>query len=449
MFIGREAELKFLNHYYGLSGSQLLIVYGQKGVGKTALLKHFSKDIGYCYYQARACSGREQRYQWGAELQAAQAKLSRYPEYQELFEGALSAQSLSPGRSKKQIGIIDEFQYLVKGDEEFFPELVRFVRNRQKDNPCMIILSTSASGWVENNMLQRIGASASALSGLLKVRELKFQDIMKVFPEYSRENGMLIYAALGGVAGLWQSFSPELSAGENIIRHLIDKYSRLYREISVYMAEELREPAVYNTILAAMAKDCTKLNDIYRHTGFSRAKISVYLKNLMELDLVEKIYSFESEGYANTKKGIYRISNSYVRFYFRYLFPNQSRLRELSPEEFYHCVVEDSYADFTEEAYRRICREQMAESYASVGEWIGKTGNLDIVARDTKGNITICSCSYGRQMTIQDYEWLAYHIRQAKLKPARVILFCEKGFDGGLGQMARESNVILRSILSE
>ena len=55
-----------------------------------------------------------------------------------------------------------------------------------------------------------------------------------------------------------------------------------------------------------MARDCNKLNDIYRHTGFSRAKISVYLKNLMELDLAEKVYSYDTEGRSDTQKGIYR-----------------------------------------------------------------------------------------------------------------------------------------------
>ena len=64
MFIGREAELKFLEHYYVGEGSQILVVYGQKGVGKTTLLKHFTEGKKSAYYLARACAAREQRYQW-------------------------------------------------------------------------------------------------------------------------------------------------------------------------------------------------------------------------------------------------------------------------------------------------------------------------------------------------------------------------------------------------
>ena len=41
MIIGRTTELKYLNNYYDRAGSQILVVYGQKHVGKKALLKEF------------------------------------------------------------------------------------------------------------------------------------------------------------------------------------------------------------------------------------------------------------------------------------------------------------------------------------------------------------------------------------------------------------------------
>ena len=68
-----------------------------------------------------------------------------------------------------------------------------------------------------------------------------------------------------------------------------------------WLSEELRETAVYDTILATLADGRHgKLNDMYAHTGFSRAKISVYLKNLMELELVEKVLGYDFEGYERT-----------------------------------------------------------------------------------------------------------------------------------------------------
>lgn len=442
MLIGREAELKFLEHYYVGEGSQILVVYGQKGVGKTTLLKHFTEGKKSAYYLARACAAREQRYQWATELLEQGYSIKKYPEYQELFSCVLPEEEAG-----KQVMVIDEFHHALKADDTFMEKLTHFLKER-KNSPVLVLLCTSASGWVENNMIQKIGSLASALNGLLKVREMKFADMCRIFPGYSLTDGIECYAALGGIPGLWNSFSDKLSARDNIIHNILDRESRLYEEMTMYMAEELREPAVYNTLLAAMARGCNKLNDIYEHTGFSRAKISVYLKNLMELDLVEKVFSFESGGYANAQKGIYRIANPYVRFYFRFLFPNQSMLQKLDSQEFYEKMVKDYYPDFVEETYRKICREQLSGGYSYVGEWLGKTGSIDIVAKDTEGHITVAACSYARIMTYEDYEWLLFQLKKAMIKADSIRLFCEKDFDKRLKLEAASGKVKLQHIIS-
>ncbi len=348
---------------------------------------------------------------------------------------------------EKQILIIDEFHYMVKGGDAFVPELLAFLGQRLSNQQVMVILATSASGWVENSMIKKMGSAAHSLNGLLKVHEMKFEEMRRIYKGYSRAEALQNYAVLGGIPGLWNSFSEKLGTGENIIQFMLAKESRLYDAVSLILSEELREPAVYNTILAAMARGCNKLNDIYRHTGFSRAKISVYLKNLMELDLVEKVFSFETEGYENAQKGIYRISNHYVRFYFRFLYPNLSLLENISPQDFYERAIADGFPEFMEESYRKICREALMEGTVSVGEWIGKEGNLDIVARDVRGNMIVAGCSYARRVTYEDYEWLQFCAEKARVKPSRIILFGEQGFDGRLRDEEVAGRVELQHII--
>ena len=140
--------------------------------------------------------------------------------------------------------------------------------------------------------------------------------MMEYFSGFSMEQCIEAYAVLGGIPGLWNHFSDKLSIKENICRNILDSKAFLFGEGQRMVEEELRETGVYNTILSSIAAGNHKLNDLYLHTEFSRAKISVYLKNLMELELVEKIFSYDTEGKANTQKGIYRISNHFVHFYF-------------------------------------------------------------------------------------------------------------------------------------
>ncbi|MDE6925972.1 MAG: ATP-binding protein [Acetatifactor sp.] len=440
-FVGRSTELQFLNEYFQREGSQILVVYGGKGVGKTALLQEFCRDKKHTYFLARACSEREQRFQWAAELCNLGKELGRYPEYAELFENATVRKETA-----KQIVVIDEFHHVVKGDSSFFEELIRYVEGRLLSRPVMVVLVTSASGWVENTMVSKIGRSAVAINGWMKVREMALTELAQLFPGYSKEDCIGNYAVLGGIPGYWMCFSQELNTGENIIRNVLRQESRLYEEMSVFLLEELREPAVYNTILAAMARDCNKLNDIYKHTGFSRAKISVYLKNLMELDLVEKVFSYETAGRVETQKGIYRISNSYVKFYFRYLFSGMSDLRQLTPEEFYEQRIAPSFSLYADEAYRKVCREQIGRFCHKAGEWLGKSGTIDVVAADAEGKLTVASCSYAKQMTYEDYEWLLFCMKKARVKSSDIRMYCEKGFDEALQEAAAQGKVKLFTV---
>lgn len=440
-FTGRSAEMNFLQQYYDMPESKLLVVYGGRGVGKRTLLEEFCRGRKAYYYLARACSEREQCCQWGGELREKGIAVGKYPDYSELLKVSVEEKETS-----KQILIIDEFHHMLKGDSGFFKKLVDFLENRLMSRPVMVVLCTFASGWIENHLVGRIGSLASAIDGFLKVRELSFAGLRRLFPQYTFEDSMRIYAVLGGIPGYWRCFQPQLDARENIIRNVLAGESRLCGELEAYLEQELREPGVYNTILAAIAKGCNKLNDIFRHTAFSRAKISVYLKNLMELDLVEKVYSFDTEGRTNVQKGVYRITNPYVRFYFRYLFPNKSMLRQLSPEEFYDRKIAESYDLYVEEAYRTTCREHMAGEYSTAGEWLGKLGVIDIVAADGEGGMGVGACVWSRKMEYRDLEWLLFSMKKARIVSRDIRLYCEKGFDDGLQRKAAEGKIKLLCI---
>lgn len=432
MFVGRDEEIHLLNRYFDGVDSQILVVYGAKGVGKTTLLQEFTANKGNAYYAARACSDREQRYQWACELREEGHQLSEYPEYGEILSALL------PEQTQKQILVLDEFQHLIKGGDQFFKELVQFLENRRMSRPVMVVLLSSAPGWVENSMVDCMGGLATYLTGFLKLKELSFPAIRELFPEYGMDDAIRCYSVLGGIPGFWNNFDSGMSARENIIQNMISKESRLYNEMTFYLAEDLREPAVYNTILAAIAAGHGKLNDVYLHTGFSRAKISVYLKNLMELDLVEKIYA-----------GVYRITIPYVRFYFRFLFPFKSQLEQLSPEEFYEKKIADAFDAYAEESYSEICR-QVLENELQTGnpasEWIGKNYRLDLVTVDGDNQRLVASCIYSRELGVKEYKDLLKQAKRAKIRVDRALLFGEKGFDEELFKLNKRGKVELRRL---
>lgn len=441
MVLGRITELKYLNTYYDRSGSQIIVAYGQKNTGKTSIVRQFVSDKPYYYYRARSASEREQLYQWGNELGMAGIKVLRHPSFTDIF------QAVANDRHAKKVLIIDEFQHIVKSSNAFIKELVSFVHSQWNSNQVMVVLCSSSIGFIENNLITRIGESAYELAGFLKIKEQEYETMFEYFQGFRMEECIEAYSILGGVPGLWGYFDDKLSIKENICRHILRQGTFLQKEGERIVAEELRETSVYNTILAAIAAGNHKLNDLYLHTEFSRAKISVYLKNLMELELVEKVFSYDTQGKENVQKGIYRISNHLVNFYFTYLYPYASSLEYLTPVEYYKKYILPTFKGYVADYFKQVCTQQLEEwnkhgrlpfFYERSGEWVGKVGNIDFIGQDEKDHTLIALCNYDKpMMTYDDYEWLLFCAEKAKLEPDYIYLFSVGRFDEKLNLEAK------------
>lgn len=443
MFTGREKELWYLNEYYKKAGTQILIVYGQKGIGKTTLIKHFMEGKECLYYEALPCSARQQRIFMAEGLRSMEIALPEYPDFEEVFK------AIPESENKKKILIIDEFQNMCKTDNAFFEALSSFLNRKEEREELLLILSSSSIGWVENTMVSRLGALSKMLAGLYKVKELKYQDFVKNFPRFSRQDSIGAFSVLGGVPGLWQYFDDEYSLRENIENFILQRNERLFDYGLQYVSEELRETAVYNTLLVALAEGKHKLNELHLYTGFSRAKISVYLKNLMQLEIVEKVFSVDTKGRENTQKGIYRIMHPYVHFYYRYLFPNQTNLLFLGKERFYEQYIEPDFRKFTAECYKQVCCEfleienkegRLPAEFVYLGQWIGKKGTIDFLFQGEDEELLAGICNWKENMmTYEEYHKFKECQESAKIKAEYEILFSVGTFDNRLREEAKRN----------
>lgn len=443
MFTGRETELNCLKGYYDRVGSQVMLLYGQKGVGKTTLIEQFLTGKSYLYYEAVPCSTRQQLFYLGQQLGDMGFSMPEYPSFEEILH------LFSRNAVRKQVLVIDEFHNFCKTDTELFQALAAYLSEKERAGSLFIILCSSAIGWVENTLKGKLGSLAPMVTGSIKVKGLKYRDLVHHFPGFSSYESIGAYSILGGIPGLWQYFNDEFSLRENIESFILQSNEKLFDYGQQYVAEELRETAVYNTILAALAEGRNKLNDLHHHTGFSRAKISVYLKNLIQLEVAEKVLSSETEGKENTQKGIYRISHPYVHFYYRYLFPHQNKLSILEAEEFYKGYIEPTFRQYAERYFIQACKEflerengakRLPFEYTHFGQWIGKEGSIDFLLEDEQGNILAGICSWNKDMmTYADYESFIHCQSQAKIHADYVILFSADRFDEALRLEAGEN----------
>lgn len=394
MFIGREAELKFLQDKYTEERGQLIVLYGRRRVGKTETLREFCKDKPHVFFSCTQTTDLVQLRNFSSRMFKenipAKNYISEFADWEKAFRAVLDL----PYGNQKKLLVIDEFPYMCRGNKSIPSILQNLWDAELRDSNVMIILCGSAMSFIEKELLSEKNPLYGRATGIYKMKEMGFYDAIKFFPEYSDRDKVLTYAVLGGIPHYLRQWNPKLSVGENIKRNILTKGCILYSEVEFLLHQELRETPIYNSIIEAVALGNTKLNDISQKSLLEdTAKTSVYLKNLMELGIVEREFSVDSKikERANTGRGTYRLTDNFFRFWYAFGFANYSQLEDGDVDGVYEYVVKPALHEFASFAFEDVCREfvrmlqkknELPFRYSKMGRWMGKTTVRDEKASD-------------------------------------------------------------------
>jgi AAA+ ATPase superfamily predicted ATPase len=478
MFIGREQELNYFEDKFNAPGGQLVVLYGRRRVGKTEVLHKFCEGKPHVFYSCRELSDAKQLAAFSARVLNGGSPAAKYLKSFEDWESAFESILELPSDGKKKLLIIDEFPYMCKGDPSI-PSILQILWDENfKNKDVMIVLCGSAMSFIEKKILSEKKPLYGRATGVYKMNEMPFDDAIKFFPNYSDEDKILAYAILGGIPHYLRQFDPTLPLRENIIINVLTKGCTLYNEVEFLIRQELREPALYNTIIEAIALGNTQLNDIYMKTQLDKAKISVYLKNLMELHILAREFSVLSgdKEQATSTRGLYRITDNFFRFWFSFVSSNLSDLETGDAEGVFTYAVDPQLNDFASSVFETVCREflrgknrrgELPFRVAKLGRWWGKFNQavltdagkekmvavdteIDILAVDAKyKNYILGECKFrNSEMDAANLEHLKEKSSVAKKGAAiQYALFSKSGFTKGLTkQVSEDENLKLFSL---
>lgn len=473
MFISREQELQFFENKYNTPGGQLIVLYGRRRVGKTEVLRKFSENKPHIFYSCRELSDRKQLAAFSERILKSGSPAAKYVtafrDWEEAFKGVLDV----PSGGSKRLLIIDEFPYMCKADPSI-PSVLQILWDESfKNEDIMIVLCGSAMSFIEKKILSEKNPLYGRTTGVYKMHELPFEAAIRFFPNYSDEDKFLAYAILGGIPHYLQQFDPVLSLHENVIKNILTKGCVLYSEVEFLIRQELREPALYNTLIEAIALGNTQLNNIYNKTQIEKSKISVYLKNLIELQIIEREFSIlsSSKEQATSTRGLYRITDNFFRFWFHFVFSNLSDLETGDAEGVLTYAILPEINKFVSPVFETVCREfirrknhkgDLSFRAAKLGRWWGKlnktvfteSGNsklisvdseIDILAIDAKSkNYLLGECKFRNAETDTDdlnrlKEKVFFAKRGATVEFA---LFSKSGFTARLTAQAQKDESI-------
>lgn len=439
----KTSILKELEKLYGQSGNQLCVLYGREDSEKELLIKTFVHNKKYFYYRARQVSAQEQAAQMGQELAVRFGAVLQKYTYDEYFNRVKS------GGPEKLVIIIDEFQYIAKKDTAFMEAIGKLRAKRLYPGPVQIILCSSAVAWVERELTDCIGETLNKkIDCRIKLHNLNFLEVVRALPEYPVSECIKVYGIIGGVPGYINRWNAKADIRTNICRLILSRSGYMYGVAEALISTSLRELSVYETILAQIAAGHDKLNDLYQKTGFSRAKISVYMKNLRAFDIIEKVVSFETGGWENAKKGVYRIQDNYVNFWFHFIYPHLSELYLLRTEEFYDRYIAPGLDAYLNRYFSEVCMEylglmgvvgKLPLKIHRMGTWVGKEGTIDIIAQNEVRQNMVGLCNWEKpELTMAMCEELFANMGRAKIKAEYYFLFSARSFEDSVAELAEK-----------
>ncbi len=404
-FIGRRKELEALEQEYQRDGG-FVVLYGRRRVGKTTLIKEFIKDKTAFYFLATE----EVESQSMKRLAGVLARATNNPmlgrvafsDWLDLFQEAARYRP-----EEKKVLIIDEFPYLVKTNQAFPSILQNAWDEFLKDSNIMLILCGSLIGMMRKHALSYESPLYGRRTAQIRLTPLTFTDVHTAQPQ-PFEKAVEQYAVTGGVPKYLEFFRPDGELLEQIKSVILSKSGFLYEEPSFLLKDGVQSAVNYFSIIRGIADGNHKLGKLAGALGMESSALTPYLSTLIELGFLVKDTPVTEKNPEKSRKGLYFISDNFVRFWFRYVYPYKGELeldnQQVSLDElnkdFVQKFVAFAYEDICKDIFAALCRSgELDFTPSRIGSyWLNDVSNdtqIDVMAVDHQRKLLFAGeCKY-------------------------------------------------------
>lgn len=183
---------------------------------------------------------------------------------------------------------------------------------------------------------------------------------------------------------------------------VLEESAALAREPDFLLREELRDLVPYHAVLTALARGAASPADLARMTGIEPRGLNYHLNTLVDLGYVERRHPL-TEMPVHTRTVRYAVDDPLLRFWFRFVFPNQSLIRLLGPDRAFSETIRRELDSYFGRCDERLCREALPLLYArervrsafTVGEYWDRHVQIDVVSVREDNWTDLGECKWG------------------------------------------------------
>lgn len=454
MFIGRERELASLNKLYMSERFELVVIYGRRRVGKTTLINRFIRDKKAIYFMGVESNAKQNLenfskniIEFGTGIQAESAFASFQAALEYVFKLA---------EKERLISVIDEYPYVARASKSLASTIQLLIDKNKDQSKLMLILCGSSMSYMEDHVLAYKAPLYGRRTAQMKIAPFDFADACRYLKNFSAEDKAMVYGMVGGTPQYLLQINDRRSVEDNIKNTFLNPMSSLFEEPENLLKQEVREPALYNAIITAIATGASRMAEISTKVGEDTSVCATYLKNLIALGVVQKQTPY---GEKASRKSIYLIDDNMFRFWYRFVPENHSIISRGAAELAYK-RIEPNLSDYMGKVFEEISRQYLwkllldgesSVEFKDLGRWWGTDPStrtqteIDIMGEQDKDTALFGECKWtNEKVDAGVLETLARRSQMFHYRKIHLYLFAKSGFTKGCMEAAgKMGNVTL------
>jgi len=383
-FYDRKNELNALEQIEknSVNSANFTVITGRRRIGKTELLKKYIANKKSCYLFTTRSSESFLCEQWQKKL-ADDIGLRIFGKITSLAD--LFDQIMQYSKQEHFILVIDEFQDLQSINSSFFSQMQDIWDGNKGESKINLIVCGSVYSMMKRIFEDDKEPLFGRVTGKINLTTFSPSVCKEILSDYNsgytNEDLLCLYMLSGGVA---KYISLLMDSGSTTKEKMIDYVTGITSPFlidgkDVLISEMGKDYGVYFSILALISRGLTSQSEI---DSVIQKNTGAYLSNLDKIyNVIKPIRPLYSK--SESRNARWQITDSYLRFYFRFIYANQS-LVELGQYNLLKSVILRDYETFTGKTLEHYFTNKLNEEkqLTRIGGWWDRKGEneIDVIA---------------------------------------------------------------------
>lgn len=348
--VGRVEELAYLNALWDKVPISCAVC-GRRHLGKTALLREFTRDKDHIYITGTEGLRSDNLKEINLALSRFSGTDTSISDIDELFP---TIRRLCARR--KVVVVIDRLADLAENFEEINPYIRNFMTREMGGTRILLLVCDS-----DNSVFGRFYYN-------LELKPMSYIDCKGFHPGYTALQHLKVYAIVGGTPAyhhLFRSQDPD----EVVRTQIFDHMSVFSLEVEGLVSTEMATTGNCSKILAAIADGAESIRDMASRSGISASFCSKMVEDMEHKGILRKEVSS-----GISRRAVYAINSNLIRFYYQVVYRYTHVVEFESPESAYDFAKQDIDA-YMEREFKAICMDHVTRSFEY--RFVGKLRRRD------------------------------------------------------------------------